>query len=1545
MAAKVNTKFVVTLGLVLTLVFLGAVYVGYQALRKSGDEYIALGDKAMAESDYPKAMELYGKAVFKDQRNSAWIRKWLSAIEKDTPKDRASYFDEFQGKYLAALQALAEADRSDFEANRRWLDARWEVLRSGSNLGAIESFRDLVTQYAGAFQGDEGQKARLWRYRGLALVAMLPYNSDLKADQLDIARKDLEASLKVDPADSEANIALCAIDLTLAERDRKNDKVDEANGLDKAADDRLAEFIKAHPPAAAARLQQIRMTVGRAARNAPADVPFSAADVLRDRKAMVDEFIGAFMQEKPENLEPGLVDSAVQMARAVYPSEEAARKMSELYDHASPAGSPRADILLTQAINQFKAGSLDDLKAALVTLDRVINLPDKPVSLEGAALFGLRTRAVQQKTFVAFAMWLREKDLSKKQEDAALAKKFRDDFVAIVGENNDEVLSIDARLAMINGDFRGATTLISRYNQQTHNSVPLSVALEGTLQAQQGNTGPAEACFKRVLELDPDNVGAIEMLAKIAQDKPDYRQALVYANALVKLKPTDEAARKQKELLEQLANNRIKDPVLDVLFQTNNQLLGVDSDPAKAEATLRKALADPAMKSDLRLHEALIMLMARSGKKDQAIAAVDAALATSPSKDIVEKLNTLRAQLSSTEDPQVRRMREIDQSTGLTEVQKHLARYELLSASEKPDEAKAELDKAAALAPTDPLVAEYRFDDAIRRKDTKAIAELVDLAEKNNLDKAGGRLYRARMLALNGQMPEAAQMLRGVLEKDQANFMGWRVLGSVLLTQDNYLAAADAYDKAVKIRPTDPRVIVGRVRSLILANRTAEALAEARKYENAAAGDSTFREMYIQLEFDAPGGNPDRALELRRSRMASDPGDKNNISRLATMLTDKGLWDEAKAAIDRLRNDPDRAFEVAGLDARWFGKQGKFDDAAKVLDTALAALPADKRNEGPYLACSQLFMSLGRTDLAVAFLEKGRPVQKKETMVIDRQLGDVLFAAQKVPEALAAYKRVLDAGSPDKGDAVAKRMLEGYVNLKDWAKFDALLAAMGERAQTDSTLLLLAAEAANRQGDPARADTLYGKAVAADPKNFMVYVQRGDFLLNDPKRLRDAQADYEQAERLAPDNPSPLVRLATMFANQGNFKDASQKMDRALAIDPANDSNRLLAIQIRVEAQQPAEVADLIDKGIELNPTGLGWYVKGGEVMMGKINRPDDAARYYASAWKLQKDAVTAAESQPEAVRKQQVRNLLRIAIPYVTALLSHDPPVLDQALAVINDRILEKADEMPRRMLRAMVLVRAKKATDAEREIGRALAILDQDDPDQVALFAEGMQSAYLDRAERIAVMQRLEQAVPFKSWLKAHALMDRLQDTSAAPSAATDLEALADASDKPQFKASIYKMLASYHYQVANYAASVEQYRKELAIAPNDAGSLNNCAYMLATRLNKPNEALPMAEKAAELLPDSGTVLDTLGSVHLELKDFAKAEGLFRKALNMAKSDTERVPLNIHLARAIFLQGNKADAQKLRDDVRVMLNGKPQLEQQFGPDLKELTQQIDSQ
>ena len=53
----------------------------------------------------------------------------------------------------------------------------------------------------------------------------------------------------------------------------------------------------------------------------------------------------------------------------------------------------------------------------------------------------------------------------------------------------------------------------------------------------------------------------------------------------------------------------------------------------------------------------------------------------------------------------------------------------------------------------------------------------------------------------------------------------------------------------------------------------------------------------------------------------------------------------------------------------------------------------------------------------------------------------------------------------------------------------------------------------------------------------------------------------------------------------------------------------------------------------------------------------------------------------------------------------------------------------------------------------------------------------------------------------------------------------------------------------------------------APDDPEVLNNLAYLLAEKLDDPNSALPHAQRAAELMPETSSVIDTLGWILFRL------------------------------------------------------------------------------
>ena len=107
--------------------------------------------------------------------------------------------------------------------------------------------------------------------------------------------------------------------------------------------------------------------------------------------------------------------------------------------------------------------------------------------------------------------------------------------------------------------------------------------------------------------------------------------------------------------------------------------------------------------------------------------------------------------------------------------------------------------------------------------------------------------------------------------------------------------------------------------------------------------------------------------------------------------------------------------------------------------------------------------------------------------------------------------------------------------------------------------------------------------------------------------------------------------------------------------------------------------------------------------------------------------------------------------------------------------------------------------------------------------------------------------------------------------------------------------------------YAKADEVYLATIKLNPDNAVSLNNLAFLLADHDGDLDQALTLAQRAKQLLPNLPEVSDTLGWIYLH-------KNLNGDAVEIFKGLVTKVPTSstyrYHLARAYYQQGDRQHA-----------------------------------
>ncbi len=127
----------------------------------------------------------------------------------------------------------------------------------------------------------------------------------------------------------------------------------------------------------------------------------------------------------------------------------------------------------------------------------------------------------------------------------------------------------------------------------------------------------------------------------------------------------------------------------------------------------------------------------------------------------------------------------------------------------------------------------------------------------------------------------------------------------------------------------------------------------------------------------------------------------------------------------------------------------------------------------------------------------------------------------------------------------------------------------------------------------------------------------------------------------------------------------------------------------------------------------------------------------------------------------------------------------------------------------------------------------------------------------------------------------------------------------------------LALIYERGGEYSRAVERYRAILKVEPRNVIALNNLAYTLAVRENKPSEAHPYAKLAVALAPTNPTLLDTLGWIEHLTGNSEMAAKLLAIAVGKLPQQAE---VRVHAAIAFAAAGDlKRAATELQEALRL--------------------------
>jgi cellulose synthase operon protein C len=439
-------------------------------------------------------------------------------------------------------------------------------------------------------------------------------------------------------------------------------------------------------------------------------------------------------------------------------------------------------------------------------------------------------------------------------------------------------------------------------------------------------------------------------------------------------------------------------------------------------------------------------------------------------------------------------------------------------------------------------------------------------------------------------------------EKKQPGAPAALLKGRVLFAANDIAGARRSFERALEIDP----VYFPAVRSMAQLDVADKKPELARKrFETVLAKDPKHLQALLSLaELRVRNGGPSAGVaELLTKAVTAHPSEA--LPRLALVGYYIGAKDPKKAvatAQDALTAFPDQ-LDVLDAAGRAYTAAGDTNQALALYKKLAAKQSASPH---PHMRMAEIHVSAGDTEaakeslraalnVAPQYVEAQRRLvalllgsgQVREAITIAQEVqkqrpkeavgyileGDIYVVGKKWPEAQAAYRRGLKQSDSTQ---LAVSLYGSLLTVGHASEADQFAAAWFKDHPKDDTFRVHVANAAAARKDYASAVQQYRRLLDAHPNNATILnsLALASAQLKDPKAIEFA----EQANKLAPDQPSIMNTLGTLLLDKGETARGVDLLRKASALAPQSADIRLSLAKALVQSGDKAAARRELDE-------------------------------------------------------------------------------------------------------------------------------------------------------------------------------------------------------------------------------------------------------------------------------------------------------------------------------------------------------------------------------